>query len=103
VIMRLAIVARCATCAVFVIVGSATAQDAGYGQPSCIASTLPAAQAQVRLIPAEITGAPLGQVRGVVVRALTWKRGETIRVCFHGGTRKAQERVARIARCNTPT
>ena len=95
--MRLQVVARCAACAGIVTVGSATAQDVGYGQPSCIASTLPAAQAQVRLIPAEIKGAPLAQVRGVVVRALTWKRGETIRVCFHGGTRKAQERVASIA------
>ena len=95
--MRLAVVARCAACAVIATVGSASAQDAGYSQPSCITSTLPAAQAQVRLIPAEIKGEPLGQVRGVVVRALTWKRGETIRGCFHGGTRKAQERVARIA------
>jgi len=95
--MRLAVVARCAACAVIATVGSASAQDAGYSQPSCITSTLPAAQAQVRLIPAEIKGEPLGQVRGVVVRALTWKRGETIRVCFHGGTRKSQERVARIA------
>jgi hypothetical protein len=68
------------------------------GHPSCIASTLPSARSQARLIPAEIKGAPLVQVRGVVVRSLTWKRGETIKVCFHGGTRKAQERVARIAR-----
>src|SRR5262245_17909337 len=95
--MCLQVVARCAACAGIVTVGSASAQDAGYGQPSCIASTLPAAQAQVRLIPAEIKGASLGQVRGVVVRALTWKRGETIKVCFHGGTRIAQQRVARIA------
>ena len=95
--MRLAVVARCAACVAIATVGSATAEDADYGQPSCIASMLPAAQAQVRLIPAEIKGTPLAQVRGVVVRALTWKRGETIKVCFHGGTRKAQERVARIA------
>src|SRR5215467_11516190 len=95
--MRLAVVARCAACVAIATVGMATAQEAGYGQPSCIASTLPAAQAQVRLIPAEIKGSPLAQVRGVVVRALTWKRGETIKVCFHGGTRKAQQRVARIA------
>jgi hypothetical protein len=95
--MRLAVVAHCAACAVIATLGSATAQEAGYGQPSCIASTLPAAQAQVRLIPAEIKGAPLAQVRGVVVRALTWKGGETVKVCFHGGTRKAQQRVARIA------
>jgi len=96
--MRLAVAAACAVCAVVAGVSAARAQEGGYGQPSCIASTLPAARAQARLIPAEIKGAPLVQVRGVVVRSLTWKRGETIKVCFHGGTRKAQERVARIAR-----
>ena len=108
--MRLAVIVPRAACALMAALGatvgvkvgspfgSAAAQDdAGFGQPSCIASTLPAAQAQARLIPAEIKGPPLAQVRGVVVRALTWKRGETIKVCFHGGTRKAQERVARIA------
>jgi len=93
--MRLRGVAACAACAV--IAGAARAQEAGYGQPSCIASTLPAAEAQLRLIPAEIKGGPLVQLRGVVLRALAWKRGETIKVCFHGGTRKAQERVARVA------
>jgi serralysin len=80
------------------IATGASAQQGGFGHPSCIASTLPAARAQSRLIPAEIKGVPLAQVRGVVVRSLTWKRGQTIKVCFHGGTRKAQDRVARIAR-----
>jgi len=86
-----------AACAVIAGAATANAEEAGFGQPSCIASTLPAAAAQVRLIPAEIKGAALGQVRGVVVRALAWKQGETVKVCFHGGTRKAQERVARFA------
>jgi hypothetical protein len=95
--MRLAGVVACAACATLAGARAANAQDAGRGQPSCIASTLPAAQAQVRLIPAEIKGAPLAQVRGVVLRALTWKRGETVKICFHGGTRHAQERVARVA------
>jgi len=90
-------VAAGAACAVIAGAAAANAEEAGYGQPSCIASTLPAAAAQARLIPAEIKGAALGQVRGVVVRALAWKQGETIKVCFHGGTRKAQERVARLA------
>jgi Astacin (Peptidase family M12A) len=96
--MRLAVAAACAVPAIVAVATGASAQEKGFGHPSCIASTLPAARAQARLIPAEITGAPLGQVRGVVVRSLTWKRGQTIKVCFHGGTRKAQERVARIAR-----
>jgi hypothetical protein len=34
----------------------------------------------------------------VVVRSLTWRHGQTIKVCFHTGSRKAQERVIRIAR-----
>jgi len=72
--------------------------DNGYGHPSCVASTLPAARAQTRLIPPEVKGAPLALVRGVVARSVTWKRGQTIKVCFHTGTTKAQERVARIAR-----
>jgi hypothetical protein len=97
VIMRLAGVGACAACAIIAGAAAATAEGSGYGQPSCIASTLPAAEAQLRLIPAEIKGAPLAQVRGVVVRALTWKPGQIIKVCFHGGSRKAQERVARVA------
>lgn len=76
----------------------ATAQVGTLAQPSCIAGTLPAARAQLRLIPPEMKGAPLAQVRGVIVRSLAWEQGETIRVCFRGGTRKAQERVIRIAR-----
>jgi hypothetical protein len=96
--MRLAIAAACAALALVAGASASRSQGSGYAQPSCIASTLPAAQAQARLIPAEIKGAPLAQVRGVVVRSLTWRQGETIKVCFHGGTRPAQERVARIAR-----
>ena len=96
--MRVAVAAAGAALAIVAGVSAARAQESGYDQPSCIASTLPAARAQARLIPPEIKGAPLAQVRGVVVRSLAWRRGETIKVCFHGGTRKAQERVARIAR-----
>ena len=96
--MRLAVAAACAVAAIAVAATGAVAQEAGFGHPSCIASTLPAARAQTRLIPPELKEPSLGQVRGVVVRSLTWKRGETIKVCFHTGTRKAQERVARIAR-----
>jgi serralysin len=96
--MRVAVAAACAVPAILAIASGARAQEGGFGQPSCIASTLPAARAQTRLIPAEIKGPALGQVRGVVVRSLTWRPGQTIKVCFNAGTRKAQERVARIAR-----
>jgi serralysin len=96
--MRLAVAAACAVQAVLSVISGAEAQDGRFGQPSCIASTLPAARTQTRLIPAEIKGPSLGQVRGVVVRSLTWKGGQTIKVCFRAGTRKAQERVASIAR-----
>src|SRR5262249_29966643 len=95
--MRLQAVGAYAACALGIGAGPGGAPATDFSHPSCTASTLPAAQAQARLIPAEIKGAPLAQVRGVVVRALTWKGGETIKICFHGGTRKAQERVALIA------
>ena len=68
------------------------------GHPSCIASTLAAAALQTRLIPAELRPEQLPTVRGVVVRGMTWKQGQTIKVCFRGGTRKAQERVAQVAK-----
>jgi astacin (peptidase family M12A) len=97
--MRLAVAAACAVPAILSFASGTRAQEVGgFGQPSCIASTLPAARAQTRLIPAEIKGPVLGQVRGMVVRSLTWKGGQSIKVCFLTGTRKAQERVIRIAR-----
>src|SRR3954447_845636 len=98
--MRLAAAAACAVPVIAAIVSGAEAQaqEGGFGHPSCIASTLPAARAQARLIPADLAGPALGQVRGVVVRSLTWRHGQTIKVCFHSGSRKAQERVIRIAR-----
>jgi hypothetical protein len=98
--MRLAAAAACAVPVIAAIASGAEAQtqEGGFGHPSCIASTLPAARAQARLIPADLAGPALGQVRGVVVRSLTWRHGQTIKVCFHTGTRKAQERVIRIAR-----
>jgi hypothetical protein len=95
--MRLVVATACAAAASVAVNAGAHAQQ-GFDQPSCIASTLPAARTEARLIPAELKGPSLGQVRGVVVRSLTWKRGEVIKVCFISGTRKAQERVARIAR-----
>ena len=75
--MRLAAAAACAVPVIAAIASGAEAQtqEGGFGHPSCIASTLPAARAQARLIPADLEGPALGQVRGVVVRSLTWRRG----------------------------
>ena len=96
--MRIAVAAACAVSAIAACAETASAQSGAFNQPSCVASTLAAAALQTRLIPAEIRSEHLPAVRGVVVRGLTWSRGQKIRVCFHGGTRKAHERVARVAR-----
>ena len=87
-------------CALAVTAGSVApghAQD-GYDHPSCISSTLPGARAQSRFVPPEAKGEPARLLRGVVLRSTTWKPGDTIKVCFGGGTQKAQERVIRYAR-----
>jgi hypothetical protein len=70
--------------------GPASAQE-GFGFPSCLAS-------HQRLVPAEAPGAVARKMRGVVARALTWRPGQTIKVCFRSGSRGAHERVIRIAR-----
>ena len=77
---------------------SAQAQE-GFGFPSCLSALAggPAGQFQ-RLVPAEAPRPVALRVRGVVARALTWRPGQTIRVCFRSGSTGAQERVARIAR-----
>ena len=51
-----------------------------------------------RFIPREVKGPPRFRVRGVVARSLTWRPGQTIKVCFKAGSRGAHERVIRIAR-----
>src|SRR5262249_42130743 len=48
--------------------------------------------------PPEAKGEPAVRLRAVVVRTITWRPGETIKVCFNGGTQTAQERVGRFAR-----
>lgn len=74
----------------------ALAQE-GFGFPSCLAS-LSAGPAGPRLVPAEAPPAVARRVRGVVARALTWRPGQTIKVCFRSGSRGAHERVMRVAR-----
>lgn len=50
-----------------------------------------------RLVPPDVPPATRGQVRGVIVRTLTWKPGELVKVCFRSGTRAARARVVRYA------
>jgi hypothetical protein len=77
--------------------GRALAQDS-FDHPSCIASMLPGARTQSRLVPPEVAGEPAVRLRAVVVRSFTWRPGSAIKVCFNSGTPKAQARVARFAR-----
>jgi hypothetical protein len=86
-----------AAAACFVPSGPAAAQ-VGFGFPSCIASVVSGPGTPInRLIPAEAPPQLARQVRGVVARAVTWRPGQTIRVCFKSGTRAAQDRVIRVA------
>jgi hypothetical protein len=85
----------CAIVGAAAMLGTASAQE-GFGFPSCLAS-LAAGPAQ-RFVPADAPAAVARRVRGVVGRALTWRPGQTIKVCFRSGSRGAHERVARIAR-----
>jgi hypothetical protein len=89
-----AIAAASTLAAAVTIAGPGLAQE-GFMYPSCISSTLAASTA--RLIPSEAKGPSVRQLRGVVIRALTWRPGHTVKVCFRSGTRGAQERVARVA------
>lgn len=50
-----------------------------------------------RLVPPDAPEATRSKLRAVVVRTLTWKPGELIKVCFRSGTQPARERVARYA------
>jgi hypothetical protein len=95
--MRFSKVVACAVPAIAAFATGGQAQEFG-NHPSCIASTLPGARNQSRLVPPEASGAPAVKLRAVVVRSVTWKLGESIKVCFTGGTQKAHERVIRVAR-----
>jgi len=50
-----------------------------------------------RFVPAEGSADARAKVRGVVVRSLLWRPGETVKVCFRSGTQKARARVAQFA------
>ena len=64
----------------------------------CVAVFNPPAYPQLnRFVPS--VGGPdaRSKVRGVVVRSILWRPGESIKVCFRSGTHKARARVARYA------
>jgi hypothetical protein len=96
--MRFSCIAVCAVSGVIALPGPAFAQ-AGFQFPSCLASVVadPGGQFQ-RFVPPEARGPAARKVRGVVARSLTWRPGQTIKVCFKSGTRAAQQRVIRVAR-----
>ena len=84
--------------AMVVFASPATAQP-GFGSPSCVASVTSQSGVPLsRLVPPEAKGPLARQVRGVVARAITWRTGQAIKVCFKSGTRGAHERVMRVAR-----
>ena len=96
--MRLRFFALCAVPAMMALASPASAQG-GFAFPSCLASLPSGPGGQLdRLVPAEAKGPLARQVRGVVARAVTWRPGQTLKVCFKSGTRGAQERVIRVAR-----
>lgn len=96
--MRLRFFALCAASAMTALAGSAAAES-GFVFPSCIASLASGPGGQLdRFVPAEANGPLARQVRGVVARAITWRPGQTVKVCFKSGTRGAQDRVIRVAR-----
>lgn len=85
--------------AMYFAVASPAAAQQGFGFPSCIASVVSGSGAPInRLIPPGATKPLARQVRGVVARAVTWRPGQTIKVCFKSGTPGAHQRVIRVAR-----
>jgi len=50
-----------------------------------------------RLVPREAPPPAAMRIRGVVVRTVLWRPGETLQVCFRSGTQKARDRIAKIA------
>ena len=96
--MRFRAVAACVIPAAIVCVSPAFAQE-GFQFPSCLSSLPSGPGGQLnRLIPSEVKGPLARQVRGVVARAVTWRPGQTIKVCFKSGSRGAHERVMRVGR-----
>ena len=80
------------------LAGPALSQE-GFRYPSCVSTLVSGpASAFKRFIPKEVKGPSELRMRGVVARSLTWRPGETIKVCFKSGSRGAHERVISVAR-----
>lgn len=95
--MRLSFAAAIVAAATVVLAGPAVAQG-GFQFPSCLSSVMSGSAAQMnRLVPPEVKGLVGAKARGVVARSLTWRPGQTIKVCFKAGSRGAHERVIRVA------
>jgi hypothetical protein len=71
--------------------------EIGPDQPCTAAFGTAGYPALTRLIPGDLPAPARANVRGVVVRSITWRQGETIKVCFRAGTPKARARVAKYA------
>lgn len=97
--MRLRFLALCAAAPAMTALAVPASAQTGFAFPSCVAS-LPSGPGGelTRFVPTEAKGPLARQVRGVVARAITWRPGQTVKVCFKAGSRGAQERVIRVAR-----
>lgn len=71
--------------------------EIGPDQPCTAAFGTAGYPALTRFVPGDIPAPARAAVRGVVVRSITWRPGETIKVCFRAGTQKARVRVAKHA------
>ena len=93
--LGLAAIAVLATCSI-----PAMAQqkvEVGPDQPCTAAFGTAGYPALTRFVPGDIPAPARAAVRGVVVKSITWRPGETIKVCFRAGTQKARVRVAKHA------
>lgn len=96
--MRFHLVAAGVVVSLVLGAGPASAQGQ-FAAPSCMATLVSGpAGAFRRFIPDEATGATGLQIRGIVARSLTWRPGQTLKVCFKAGSAGAHQRVMRVAR-----
>jgi hypothetical protein len=70
--------------------------EIGPDQP-CTAPFGAGYPALTRFVPTEASPVARAAVRGVVVKSITWRPGETVKVCFRAGTQKARARVVKYA------
>ncbi len=74
------------------------AHDLASGRSMGIAPKLLELQAQQeKLIPADLARDAATDIRGVMLLSVRWPQNSALKVCFLSGTRKARERVVRVA------